>query len=54
MAKKKAKEKGIISEEENVLNDKGYAFTYNLTMVAAVATVAIFTIGVALYIAVMM
>ena len=46
------KEKEIISEEENVLNDKGFAFMYNLTMVCAVATVAMFVLGTALYLAV--
>ena len=49
----KVEEREIITEEEkveNVLeNDKGFAFAYNLTMVSAIATVAIFVIGTALY-----
>ena len=44
-------EKEIISEE-NELNDKGFAFMYNLTMVCAVATVAMFVLGTAIYLAV--
>ena len=43
----------LISEEENVLNDKGFSFMYNLTMVSAVATVAMFVLGTALYLTVM-
>ena len=42
-----------ISEEENVLNDKGFSFMYNLTMVAGVATVAMFVLGTALYLTVL-
>ena len=45
--------KEIISEEENVLNDKGFSFMYNLTMVAGIATVAMFVLGTALYITVL-
>ena len=44
--------KEIVSEEENVLNDKGFSFMYNLTMVAGVATVAMFALGTALYLTV--
>ena len=40
-------------EEENVLNDKGFYFIYNLTMVCAVATVAMFVVGTAIYLTVM-
>ena len=43
----------VISEEENVLNDKGFSFMYNLTMVCGVATVIMFVIGTAIYLAVM-
>ena len=43
----------IISDEENVLNDKGFSFMYNLTMVCGVATVVMFVIGTAIYLAVM-
>ena len=40
-------------ENENVLeNDKGFAMMYNITMVSAVATVAMFVIGTALYLTV--
>ena len=42
-----------ISEEENVLNDNGFAFMYNLTMVAGIATVAMFVLGTALYLTVL-
>lgn len=45
--------KEIVSEEENVLNDKGFSFMYNLTMVAGVATVAMFVLGTALYLTVL-
>lgn len=39
---------------ENVLeNEKGFAFAYNLTIVSAVATVAMFVIGTALYLTIM-
>lgn len=47
-----AKKKEIVSEEENVLNDKGFAFMYNLTMVAGIATVGMFVLGTALYLTV--
>ncbi len=47
------KENEIISEEENVLNDKGFSFMYNLTMVCGVATVVMFVVGTAIYLAVM-
>lgn len=52
MANKKV-EKEIISEEENILNDKGFAFMYNLTMACGVGTVIMFVIGTAIYLAVM-
>ena len=42
----------IVTEEENALNDKGFALMYNITMVSAVATVAMFVIGLALYLTV--
>lgn len=41
-----------LSEEENVLNDKGFSFMYNLTMVSAVATVTMLVLGTALYLTV--
>jgi len=47
------KDKKIVSEEENILNDKGFSFMYNLTMVCGVATVVMFVIGTAIYLAVM-
>ena len=47
------KEREIIFEEDNVLNDKGFSFMYNLTMVCGVATVIMFVIGTALYLAIM-
>jgi len=50
---KMEKEKEIVSKEENVLNDKGFSFMYNLTMVAGVATVAMFVLGTALYLTVL-
>ena len=43
----------VVSEEEDILNDKGFSFMYNLTMVSAVATVAMFVVGTAIYLAVM-
>ena len=50
-------EKEIMTEEkvENkslLENDKGFAMMYNITMVSAVATVAMFVIGTALYLTV--
>ena len=43
----------MVEKEENVLeNDKGFAMMYNITMVSAVATVAMFVIGTALYLTV--
>ena len=47
------KEKEIISEEDNIFNDKGFSFMYNLTMVCGIATVIMFVLGVALYITVL-
>ena len=48
------KEREIISdEEEDILNDKGFAFMYNLTMVCGVATIIMFLIGTAIYLTVM-
>lgn len=44
--------KEIVSEEGNILNDKGFSVVYNLTMVSAVATVAMFVIGTAIYLTV--
>ena len=49
MAKKKVE---VVEEEKNILDDKGFAFMYNLTMVCGVATVAMFVLGTALYLAV--
>lgn len=37
------------STESTLENDKGFSIMYNLTMVSAVATVAMFVIGTALY-----
>ena len=48
MAKKKVEE----VKEENILDDKGFALMYNLTMVCGIATVAMFVIGTAIYLAV--
>lgn len=50
----KMEEREFIDEEEKVEkssldNEQGFAFAYNLTMVASVATVAMFVIGTALY-----
>ena len=46
-------EREFINEEEelnnSIDNEQGFAFAYNLTMVASVATVAMFVIGTALY-----
>lgn len=43
-------EKEIMTEEKSsVNNDKGFTMMYNITMVSAVATVAMFVIGTALY-----
>ena len=47
-------EREIISdEEEDILDDKGFAFMYNLTMVCGVATIIMFLIGTAIYLTVM-
>lgn len=35
--------------DNTVKNEQGFALAYNLTMVSAVATVAMFVIGTALY-----
>ena len=35
--------------DNSIDNEQGFAFSYNLTMVSAVATVAMFVIGTALY-----
>lgn len=50
-------EKEIMTEEQvenksSLENDKGFAAMYNITMVSAVATVAMFVIGTALYLTV--
>ena len=50
-------ERKIMTEEKvenkNALeNDKGFAMMYNITMVSAVATVAMFVLGTALYLTV--
>ena len=46
-------EKEVVkTEEQNALDDKGFALMYNITMVSAVATVAMFVIGTALYLAI--
>jgi hypothetical protein len=47
------KEKEIVSEEEDILNDKGFSFMYNLTMVCGIGTVVMFVVGTAIYLAVM-
>ena len=49
---KNMEEKEVVkteTEEKNALDDKGFSVMYNLTMVSAVATVAMFVIGTALY-----
>ena len=35
--------------DSSIKSEQGFAFAYNLTMVSAVATVAMFVIGTALY-----
>jgi len=35
--------------DNSINNEEGFAFSYNITMVSAVATVAMFVIGTALY-----
>lgn len=46
-------EREIVTKEENILeNEKGFNMMYNLTMVSAVATVAMFVLGTALYLTV--
>ena len=43
----------MVEEEKNVLEDeKGYAMTYNITIVSACATVAMFVLGTMLYLAI--
>ena len=49
MEEKEIMTENIIEEKSSVDNEKGFAFAYNLTMVSAVATVAMFVIGTALY-----
>ena len=46
-------ENKVVSEEKNVLDDKGFSFMYNLTMVSAIATIAMFILGLAIYLAVL-
>ena len=41
-----------ITEEEDIMNDKGFAFMYNLTMACGVGTVVMFVIGTAIYLTV--
>lgn len=49
----KMEEKEIMTEEvenkSSLENDRGFAAMYNITMVSAVATVAMFVVGTALY-----
>lgn len=46
-------EREIVEKEENILeNERGFSMMYNLTMVSAVATVAMFVLGTALYLTV--
>lgn len=46
-------EREIVEKKENILeNERGFNMMYNLTMVSAVATVAMFVIGTALYLTV--
>ena len=47
------KKEVLDTEKKNVLDDKGFSFMYNLTMVAGIATVAMFVLGTALYITVL-
>lgn len=49
MEEKKIIEEQKESTESTLENDKGFSIMYNLTMVSAVATVAMFVIGTALY-----
>lgn len=44
--------KEVLTEEEDILNDKGFALIYNISMVSSIATVAMFIVGLALYLAV--
>lgn len=40
----------VVEEKKNTLEDEqGYAMTYNITIVSAIATVAMFVLGTALY-----
>ena len=40
----------LVEEEKNVLEDEqGFSMAYNITMVSAIATVAMFVLGTALY-----
>ena len=52
-AKQTVEKVNAVAEEEDIFNDKGFSFMYNLTMVSAIATVAMFILGVALYLAVL-
>lgn len=46
-------EREVAEKKENILdNEKGFNMMYNLTIVSAVATVAMFVIGTALYLTV--
>lgn len=42
----------VSNEESSIDNEKGFSFAYNLTMISAIATVAMFVIGTALYLTV--
>lgn len=48
-------EREVLTEENEMSelnNEKGFSFMYNLTLVSAVATVAMFVVGTALYLTV--
>lgn len=52
MKEKEIMTENAVEEKNSIDNEKGFAFAYNLTMVSAVATVAMFVLGTALYLTV--
>lgn len=53
MEERRIEEEKVV-EKSSVDNEKGYSMAYNLTMVSAVATVAMFVVGTALYLTVVL
>ena len=50
MKEKEFVEEKVADENKSALdNEQGYSMAYNITMVSAIATVAMFVIGTALY-----